>query len=229
MEVLMRMRSAVLLPLALSLMCAASVAAERKPGAKATRNLVIRYSGEPVERLTPERKERLQQYAKDRAALLLQTFDCTPVYQAGGVCVIELEVGLVSDAKGNPYCVVPFPEEIQLGTGDDRRKTIVWSLIPPSSGVPANTTFTFFDDRPSRHKAKGIIIVSDAQKQLNDGVLGDGTVNPPASRWMVEHKFQKNRPNTAVYIPLIVRTDDPGGPNEKIAVCGTPDPKIGNN
>ena len=83
----MGMRSAVLLPLALSLVCTASVAAERKPGAKATRNLVIRYSGEPVVPMTPERKERLQQYAKDRSALLGEQYDCTPVYQPGGVCV----------------------------------------------------------------------------------------------------------------------------------------------
>lgn len=223
----MRMRSAVLLPLALSLMCTASVAAERKPGAKAN-SLVIRYTGEPAVPLTPDRKERLQRYAKDRAALLGSPYDCAPVYQPGGVCVIELAVELVNDSAGKEYCVVPFPEEIKLGQGDDSSKAIVWSLIRPSS-APANTTFTFFDDRLSKHKAKGIIIVTDGQNQLNDGELGDGSANPVASRWMVRHKFQKNKPNTAVYIPLIVRTDDPGGANEKIAVCGTPDPKIVNN
>lgn len=223
----MRTRSAVWMLLAMLFASAAAVAEEPKPSAKMRKNASIRYSGEPTVPLTADRIERLKLYAKVRAALVGPPYRC--VYQTGGVCVIEVQVGLIDDGAGNEYCVAPFPEEVQMGIGDDLEKTIVWRLLRPAN-APASSTFTFFDDSKSIHKANGIIVVSDDKKQLKGGRLGDGTTSPPdPTKWLIKHKHQRNSKNTAVYLPLIVRTDDPGAANEKVSVCGTPDPRIAND
>jgi len=214
---------------ALILLSLSVVGAEPSKKAKRTKDAPkIVYTGQSDVKITDDLLKQLLQFMQLRSVLFTAPRPC--VLQPGGVCVIEVPIILLKDpTSGADYCVGLFPEEVSLaGTAaGNPEKTIVWSLIRPSS-APANATFTFFDDKATVGKAPGIIILNDKKKQLHGGTLGDGTTTPPdATKWLVKNKHVLT--GKAVYIPVVVRTDDPGGAAEKVSVCGTPDPRIAND
>ena len=204
-----------------------SVPGVQNPKAKRSKSPPIVYTGKSDIKVTDELMAQFLKFMQLRAVLFTPPTTC--VLQSGGVCVIEVPIILVSDSGGTQYCVGLFPEKVSLAataTGNPE-KTIVWSLIPPSS-APAGATFTFFDDSGALSKAPGIIILSDIKKQMHNGALGDGTTTPPdATKYLIKNKHKLK--GEAVYIPIIVRTDNAGTPSEKVSVCGTPDPRIAND
>jgi hypothetical protein len=195
---------------------------------KRTKAPAIVYKNKASVDITDE-KLRLQwmQFMQLRSVLFTKSAPC--VYQTGAVCLIEVPIVLLKDPNtGADYCVGLFPEELSLGPAAPPGKTIVWSLIQPTTPFPAGTTFTFFDDKATVGKAPSIIVLSDKHKQLNGGTLGDGTLTvPDPTKYLIRHKHTV--PNRAVYLPIVVRTDNPGTASEKVSVCGTPDPTIAND
>lgn len=200
--------------------------AESDKSVKRSKTTAIPYTGKADVSVTEEMRKQLLQFMQYRALLFTRSRPC--VILTDRVCLIEVPVILLPDqASGTVYCVALFPEEVSLGPAPSTEKTIVWSLIPPSS-APAGTTFTFFDDKAAVSKAPGIIVLSDGKKQLHDGTLGDGTVTPPdPTKYLIKHRHKVK--NVGVYIPVVVRTDNPGAASEKVSVCGTPDPRIAND
>lgn len=154
----------------------------------------------------------------------------TCAIKPAGVCVIEVPVILVPDpANGAEYCVALFPETVSFTgtTATDPGKKVVWSLIQPSP-PPAGATFTFFDDKTTINKAPGIIILSDSKKQMENGSLGDGTSSTPdPTKYNFKNKHTAK--GEAVYLPVVVRTDNAGTASAKVSMCGTPDPRIAND
>ena len=207
-----------------------SVVAQAKPenARPRAKSPKIVYTGKSELAVTDEMMKKFLLFMQLRSVLFTKPISC--VLQPGGVCVIEVPVILVPDpASTEIYCVAVFPEKVSLsGTASTSiEKTIVWSLIPPAS-APANATFTFFDDKASVGKAPGVIVLSDANKQLHNGTIGDGTITPPdPTKWLIKNKHKLK--GEAVYIPVIVRTDNAGTASEKVSVSGTPDPRIAND
>ncbi len=204
------------------------VAAAERPAVNRTKAPEIVYTGKADFELTIELQQKLLQFIKLRTVLFTKAKQC--VLQAGGVCVIEVPIILLKDPTGpEEYCVGLFPEEISItGTAPGNPvKTFVWSLIPPVS-PPPNAKFTFFDDQAAVGKAPGIIVLKDSKKQLHGGMIGDGTVTPAdPTKYLLKNKHREK--GKAVYIPVVVRTDDAGLATEKVSVCGTPDPRIAND
>jgi hypothetical protein len=202
-------------------LCLSVLAAENPKTKK--QQLRIDYSKAQQVKITEQMRANFVKFIEGRRALLAQSVTCT--YQPGGICVLDIPVILVPDPanSANVYCVAVFPEEFDLpGTPGANEKIIVWRLIPPSP-VPVGAQFTFFDK-----KDYGIIVISDNSNQLHGGALGDGTVSPPdATKYMFmdKHKIK----DQAVYIPIVVRTDNAGTASQKVSVCGTPDPTIAND
>ena len=213
---------------ALAVLSVGAAKGESNKPVKRAKAPAIVYTGKSDVKVTDELLKRLQQFMLLRSVLLTAPYSCT--YQAGGVCLVEVPIILVPDpGSGEMYCVGLFPEEISLSstTTLNPEKTIVWSLIPPSP-LPAGATFTFFDDKATVGKAPGVIVLRDSNKQLHDGALGDGTSNPPdPTKYQIKNKHKML--NKAVYIPVVVRTDNAGTASEKVSVCGTPDPRIAND
>lgn len=203
-------------------------AAADRPVVKRTKAPELVYTGKADFELTIELRQQLLQFMKLRTVLFTKAKTC--VLQPGGVCVIEVPIILLKDSSGpDEYCVGLFPEEVSItGTASGNPvKTFVWSLIPPVS-PPPNATFTFFDDQAAVGKAPGIIVLKDAKKQLVGGMIGDGTTSPAdPTKYLLKNKHREK--GKAVYIPVVVRTDDAGLPAEKVSVCGTPDPRIAND
>ncbi len=213
---------------ALAVLSASIAAAEPGKPAKQAKAAPIEYAGKADVTITDERKKQLLQFMQLRSVLFTKPQPC--VFQPGGKCVIEVPVILLDDpANSTQYCVALFPEEVSLGpaASTDPGKFVVWSLIAPSP-APAGARFTFFDDKAAVGKAPGIIILSDKNKQLHGGTLGDGTSTPPdPTKYLFRNKHKLQ--NKAVYIPIVVRTDNLGTASEKVSVCGTPDPRIAND
>lgn len=199
-------------------LCLSVVAAE-----KAKRRAPIDYSHVPREVVSDELRKDLLQFMLLRQRLLTPPQTCA--YQTGGVCVIQVPVILLPDPKDTTgmtqYCVALFPAEFHLpgSASTNTEKTIVWSLLPPSPAPTGPATFTFYDE-PNH----GIIILSDDNKQIHAGTLGDGTMPVDATKYLVRDKHKGK--NEAVYLPIVVRTDNPGTTSKKVSVCGTPDPKV---
>ena len=196
-----------------------SVLAADNPKAK-TRS-PIDYSKTTKVLITDDQRRDFLQFMLLRKKLFLHSQ--TGMFQAGGVCVIEVPVILLNDPApgGQQYCVALFPEEIHLGPGGsgNSEKIIVWALTPPDPAPAGPATFTFYDE-PNH----GIILLSDTNKQMRGGALGDGTTPINATRYLFKNKHKVA--NVAVYLPIVVRTDNPGTAAAKVSVCGTPDPKV---
>jgi hypothetical protein len=206
---------------AMASLCLSVLAAENPKAKK--QQFRIDYSKAQQVEITEQMRVNFAKFIEGRRALLAKSVPCT--YQTGGICVLDIPVILVADPANasNIYCVAVFPEEYSLpGTPTTDEKTIVWRLVPPSP-LPAGATFTFFDK-----KDLGIIVLSDNSSQLKGGSLGDGTVTPPDAtkyRFVNKHKVKSK----AVYLPIVVRTDNAGTASQKVSMCGTPDPTIAND
>lgn len=147
------------------------------------------------------------------------------------VCVVRVPVILVKDEAGQVTCVAVFPEKLNAGKADKTKtneKTIVWDLIPPSPALAPGVTFTFFDKSKSLSQAPGMLFLNDTNDQIINGGLGDGTLSTPdATKYHVTDKLDSA--GIATYLPIVVRTDNPGAHDEKVSMCATPDPIIWNN
>ena len=219
-----QLRTAVLISLMTSLClgvgAAENGAAKRKPP--------IDFSPHSKFEVTTELRQQLLQFMLLRKKLLIPPVTC--VLQPGGVCVVDVQVILLPDpadpTKQTEYCVALFPEVVHMpapASSTNPEKTIVWSLLPPSPGpVVGPATFTFYDE-PNH----GIIILSDIKKQMRAGTLGDGTSPIDATKYLIKDKHKTT--GDAVYLPIVVRIDNPGTSAEKKSVCGTPDPRITND
>jgi hypothetical protein len=178
----------------------------------------------------PISEDRLSDLKKSiilRRALLVPLPDPNCTYQSGGVCPIDIPVLLLPDPQDATkiYCVAVFPELVVLpGSGPSApEKTIVWSLTGPAS-PPPNATFTFYNE-----KDHGIILLQDIHKQMHGGTLGDGTTSTvDPTKYMFKNKNKISKAES-VYLPIVVRTDNVGTAQEKVSVCGTPDPRIAND
>ena len=218
----------------ISALIAMSVVAQPRPDkapprGKSAKSAPISYKSKADIVITEEMMKKFLLFMQLRSVLFTPPVSC--VLQPGGVCVIDVPVILVPDPStpGTDYCVALFPEKVSIsGTSSTTtEKTIIWSLIPPAA-APAGATFTFFDDKAAVGKAPGIIILTDTNKQLHNGTIGDGTTSTPdPTKWLIKNKHKIK--GEAVYIPVIVRTDNAGTPSEKVSVCGTPDPRITND
>ncbi|HEY2560540.1 MAG TPA: hypothetical protein VGI48_12590 [Caldimonas sp.] len=188
----------------------------------------IVYSEKSEFKVTDEQKTEFLKFMELRSVLFTPSVDPCRLLPGGVVCLIDVPIILLTGSGGTQYCVGLFPKEVVLDgtTSASTERVIVWRLIRPGS-APATTTFTFFDDTSSVGKAPGIVILSDPKQQLHDGILGDGTGSPDGTKWLIwnRHKVVSK----AVYIPVVVRTDNPGTPSEEVSVCGTPDPRIAND
>lgn len=210
----------------LALLSVSIVAAPANEKAKRSKQPPIVYSERSHITITDEQKAQFLKFMELRSVLFTSPVTCA--IQVGGVCVIEVPVVLVSDSSGTEYCVGLFPETVSLAgtTSTDTEKTVVWALSPVNP-PPAGTTFTFYDASKYLTKAPGIIILSDKNKQMHSGALGDGTTPVNPTRWRLKNKHTII--GEAVYIPVVVRTDNAGTTMEKVSVCGTPDPRIAND
>jgi hypothetical protein len=209
----------------LALLSVSAVAAPPNEKAKRSKQPIV-YSERSNITITDEQKAQFLKFMELRSVLFTSPVTCA--IQVGGVCVIEVPVVLVSDSSGTEYCVGLFPETVSLAgtTSTDTEKTVVWALSPVNP-PPAGTTFTFYDASKYLTKAPGIIILSDKNKQMHSGALGDGTTPVNPTRWRLKNKHTII--GEAVYIPVVVRTDNAGTTMEKVSVCGTPDPRIAND
>jgi hypothetical protein len=140
----------------------------------------------------------------------------------GDKCRVPVQLIQVTDGT-ETYCVGLLPEVVTLqGTsGANSTKRIVWELIPPDPPV-ANAEFFFHDE--SDH---GIIWLSNfgSPLQLHNGTLGDGSIgSPDRTRFVVRNRHRIK--GEGVYVPIILQKDTTTG---KIALCGTPDPRMVND
>lgn len=167
-----------------------------------------------------------------RRALLVPLTNPGCTYQSGGVCAIEVPVFLMKHPTENTmYCGAAFPEVVKLPDSGDKstgEKTIVWTLKPVALNqgdpMPAPNEITFYPE-----KDHGIILLKNGDKQMHGGTLGDGTKVPPeATSYLFKNKHRAKTAE-AVYLPIVVRTENAGTSTEKISVCGTPDPKMVND
>jgi hypothetical protein len=202
-----------------------SVFAARKPPAK--ERVSIDYSKAIAPLITDERLTEIQKSIVLHRLLLVPLSDPTCPLQSGGVCPIEIPVLLLPDPADTTkfYCVAVFPEVVVLPGStvtNPSEKIIVWAL-KPASPPPPGTTFTFYDE-----KNHGIILLKNGSTQLHHGALGDGTLPLDPTKYMFRSKNNVSKAE-AVYLPIVVRTDDAGKPSEKVSVCGTPDPRIQND
>jgi hypothetical protein len=197
-----------------------SVPAAEKPKAKA-----IDYSKAITVVITEQMTADLLRFMQLRRTLLVPVKEACS-YQTGGVCPIEIPVVLLQDPADatKQYCVAVFPEVVKLpGAGAGSiEKTVVWSL-KPKSPPPPGVTFTFYSE-----KDHGIILLKNGSNQMHSGTHGDGTATQPdKTKYLFKNKH-KVQGAQAVYLPIVVRTDNAGTPTEKVSVCGTPDPLIEN-
>lgn len=174
--------------------------------------------------ITPAIVEKALRYAQSVRALFTERVECNPT---GNVCDrVKIYIVQPSDANGT-YCVGLIPEIIHFGGTSlgNSQKTIVWEIVPPVSPVPAGSTFEFYGE-----KEHGIVVLNDANPaQLKGGKLGNantGNVDPGFYNMKNDHK----KPVDAAYLPIIVQKIPASGPDAaKVALCGTPDPRILND
>ncbi|HSC64348.1 MAG TPA: hypothetical protein VLD35_11975 [Caldimonas sp.] len=185
----------------------------------ATRGDVKPGKAQQLKEITPEFRNQVLEYARFRRFLFTDPIDC--VIEDGDVCPVLIQLIQVSDASGT-YCVGLLPEVVTLrntapGNGPKR---IVWKLIPP---VPAVANAEFFFHAENDH---GIIWLTNINPtQLHTGRLGDGS--PGAPDRMKYHVMNRHRvKGEAVYVPIVMQKDTISG---KIALCGTPDPRMTND
>lgn len=201
-----------------------SVLAAENPKAK-NKELKIDYSKAlNVDKfVTPEMKADFLKFMQLRSALLVNVGEPCQ-FQSGGVCPIDIPVYLLAGSDGKVYCAAAFPESVTLPGADpgDPGKIIVWRLVT-TFPIPPGATFTFYSE-----KDHGIIVLSDPDKQMKKGNLGDGTTPVDPTKYMFTHKHNKSKA-VSVYLPIVLRTDNAGTSTEKVSVCGTPDPRIAND
>lgn len=174
--------------------------------------------------ITPAILEKALRYAQSVRALFTDPVECNPT---GDVCDrVRIYIVQPNDANGT-YCVGLIPEIVHFGgtSQSNSQKTIVWEIVPPASPVPANSTFEFYND-----KVPGIVVLKDANPaQLKSGKLGNantGNVDPHFYNMKNDHK----KPVDAAYLPIIVQKIPASGQDPaKVALCGTPDPRILND
>ncbi len=175
--------------------------------------------------ITPEIMRAALQFAIAKKAAYTDPVDCNPVVN---VCErVKIRIVQPQDANG-VYCVGLIPESIKFGPSDNVAKTIVWEIVPPPPGTsnPPNSKYEFYEDS----KVTGIVLLNDSNPaQLKNGKLGNGNTgnkDPLYYNMRNDHKKKLD----ASYLPIIVQrvpasTTDP----EKVALCGTPDPRILND
>jgi hypothetical protein len=175
--------------------------------------------------ITPALLERATHYAAALRGLYTDPVPCDPI---ADVCrVVNIQIVQVDDgsSSGNKVCVGLIPEKILFGTISGVAKRIVWQIIPPTQPDPANSTFEFYDE-----KDHGIVVLNDVNPvQLKNGKLGNGNSgnkDPSYYNMMNSH----NKKVSAYYLPIVVQKVPASSTvDKKVALCGTPDPRILND
>lgn len=197
-----------------------------QPSAKAavaSRDVPKSGETQKLKEITPDFRKQLLEYMRFRRFLFTDPIDCT--IEDGDACPILIQLIQVSDASGT-YCIGLLPEVVTLrntapGNGPKR---IIWKLIPPIPPVP-NAEFYFHEENDH-----GILWLTNinsfpGQRQLHTGRLGDGSAGPvDPTKWHVRNRHRVR--GEAVYVPIVMQKDTVTG---KIALCGTPDPKMVND
>lgn len=197
--------------------------AQSAVAAAVTSTGVPKESAQKLVTITPElRRDLLLKYKAWRSILFTDPIDCT---FDGDVCRIMIQLVELQDSSGNKFCVGLLPEEVKLkGTASSNpTKRIVWNIIPPSPTVP-DAEFFFYSENDHGVTWLSNITSSGGQNQLHTGRLGDGSLgSPDRMKWVVKNRHRAT--GTAVYLPIVLQKDTTTG---KIALCGTPDPRIVN-
>jgi hypothetical protein len=171
-----------------------------------------------------------RQYVHAKRSLYTEPVPCNPSEQdrcdTVKIYIIEPE------AAGEIFCVGLIPEKINFGAAGmtNREKTIVWEILPPAMPRTAGTLFEFYDESVHISKAPGIAVLNDVNPaQLKNGKLGDGGGGSPNLRFYTMKNDHK-KPVDAYYLPIILQTVPASGSTpKKVALCGTPDPRIVND
>lgn len=166
--------------------------------------------------------------AKFREVATIKTFAPCQAQSDEYVCVPITIFQWRETPGSDPYCVGLIPEEVKLsGTNPGNgAKMIAWQLGLRDPSIPVDPPDSYFEFLGDEDQ--GILVFKNigngATQQLKDGKRHPST----NSRYRI--KDQHNKTGTASYLPVVVHVVPSNNPavDDKVGLCGTPDPRIVN-